>query len=112
MRIVASILLVALMGACSRSSVEVHNDTNAIISNIEIRVAGNVLNIDRIDPGGSERIRYATRSEETIALFFKLGGLEKRCSEMIYVSPPFEDEFVVRILEDGRCEISVRSDNR
>ena len=107
MKILFTIVTLAVFATgCSRSSVEVRNATNAPITNIEIRVAGNDLKIDKVGPGESERVGYSTKTEDTIDLNFQMQGASKRCSSGSYVSPPFEDEFTIRISPDGKCAIS------
>jgi hypothetical protein len=101
-------LLLVLLTGCSHSGVEVQNHTKSQITNIEIRVAGNALSIDQIAPGGSRRVSYYTKNEDAIAISFLIEGRQKNCAEKIYVSPPFEDEFTIRILPTGKCSISVR----
>jgi hypothetical protein len=105
MRLLSVAVLLVLAG-CSRSGVEVHNIANTPIEKIEIRVAGNELSIDRLNPGDSRRIGYSTKTEETIAVSFRIQGKQGQCSAGFYVSPPFEDEFTVSISSDGKCAIS------
>ena len=102
----AAILLVLFLAGCSRSHVEVRNVGNSPIETIEIRIAGNELRIDRLNPGDSRRIAYSTKSEETIAISFLIQETQSRCSAGFYVTPPFEDEFTVNISSDGKCAIS------
>jgi len=99
---------VIFLAGCSRSGVDVQNHTNSQVTNVEIRVAGNVLSIARLDAGESRRVRYSTKTEETISARFLLAGIEKNCAEPIYVSPPFDDEFTIRILPGGKCSIFVK----
>jgi hypothetical protein len=109
MKIFLAVALLALSSGCSRSSVEIQNTTDAPITNIEVRVAGNELSIDRIEPGDSRRVGYSTKTEDTIAINFQMQGAQKQCSSKSYVSPPFEDEFTIRISSDGKCSISRKS---
>lgn len=102
------LILAFFLAGCSRSGVDVQNHTKSQVTNVEIRVAGNILSIGRLDAGESRRVRYSTKTEETISVRFLLAGIEKNCAEPIYVSPPFEDEFTVRILPGGKCSISVK----
>ena len=106
MKTVLVALMVVLLAACSRSAVEVQNTAGAPVANIDIQVAGNALNIARLDPGASRRVGYSTKTEDAITVSFQINGALKKCSSPIYVSPPFEDEFTVRILPDGECSIS------
>lgn len=104
--LLTAIVFATLTAGCSRSGVEVQNAANVTITNIEIRVAGNEIGIDRIDPGGSQRVTYSTKTEDTLAISFQMQGAEKQCSSGIYVSPPMEDDFMIRISSDGKCSIS------
>lgn len=106
MKTVSVALMAVLLTACSRSAVEIQNTASAPIANINIQVAGNDLSIARLDPGASRRVGYSTKTEDAIAVSFQINGALKKCSAPIYVSPPFEDEFTVRILPDGKCTIS------
>ena len=102
----AATLLVLLSVGCSRSHVEVSNAANLPIENIEIRVAGNKLSVERLDAGETRRIGYSTKTEETIDLTFMIQGTKSECFAGFYVSPPFEDEFTISISSDGKCKIS------
>ena len=111
-RLASTVLIGALLACssgCYRSSAEVQNATAAPVTDVEIRVAGNELSIDRIDAGQSRRVAYVTRTEETMTVSFRMQGVNGQCSSASYVSPPFEDAFTIRIAPGGRCSISRKS---
>lgn len=109
MKTVSSTLLLAVfLVGCSRSGVELRSLADEPITNIELRVAGNELTIDRLEPRDSLRIGYSTKTEDSLSITFTIHGEQKKCSNKSYVSPPFDDEFTVSISAGGNCSIHHR----